>query len=189
MRCHDYCDLYVDLIGPLKSNLQRFDLPYPEAVFEINYFRENPRPCEQTCSYFAWRSVDGNSAVYILCRELYPGRFRPTLTHTFVKLLADHSLLDTCFTQNIDTLERQAGIPPEKLVEAHGSFASQRCIDCKREVDDARMRTAVEAGQVLYCEQEGCGGLVKPDIVFFGESVSRLHWSIPHRSQLTTRPP
>ena len=110
--------------------------------------------------------------VYTFTRELYPGRFRPTLTHSFVKLLADYDLLHTCFTQNIDTLERQAGIPPARLVEAHGSFASQRCIDCKREVDDARMRAAVEAGQILYCEHEGCGGLIKPDIVFFGESVS-----------------
>ena len=89
-----------------------------------------------------------------------------------MKLLADSGLLHTCFTQNIDTLERQAGIPPEKLVEAHGSFASQRCIDCKREVDNARMRAAVQAGTILHCEREGCGGLVKPDVVFFGESVS-----------------
>lgn len=28
----------------LYSNLQKFDLPYPEAVFEINYFKRNPAP-------------------------------------------------------------------------------------------------------------------------------------------------
>ncbi|KAJ2986042.1 hypothetical protein NUW54_g9925 [Trametes sanguinea] len=136
----------------LYSNLQRLNLPYPEAVFEINYFRENPVP------------------FYTLARELYPGQFRPTLTHTFVKLLADHTLLDTCFTQNIDTLERQAGVPGDKIVEAHGSFASQHCIECHASVDGAKMRRAVETGDIIRCAD--CGGLVKPDIVFFGESVS-----------------
>ena len=106
-----------------------------------------------------------------MTRELYPGRYRPTLTHTFVKLLSDSGLLHTCFTQNIDTLERQAGIPADKLVEANGSFASQHCIDCKKEYDSVRMRETVEKGEVVRCGNESCAGLVKPDIVFFGESV------------------
>jgi NAD-dependent histone deacetylase SIR2 len=81
------------------------------------------------------------------------------------------------FTQNIDCLERAAGIPPDRIVEAHGSFASQRCIDCKVAFDDAKMRAFVARGDVPTCEQEGedgkprCGGLVKPDIVFFGEAL------------------
>ncbi|RPD62314.1 NAD-dependent deacetylase sirtuin-2 [Lentinus tigrinus ALCF2SS1-7] len=138
----------------LYSNLQRLNLPYPEAVFEISYFRENPLP------------------FYTLARELYPGRFRPTLTHTFVKVLADHSYLDTCFTQNIDTLERQAHVPGEKIVEAHGSFADQHCIDCHARYDGAKMKAAVENGDIVRCEE--CDGLVKPDIVFFGESLPPL---------------
>ncbi|KAH9922865.1 DHS-like NAD/FAD-binding domain-containing protein [Epithele typhae] len=137
----------------LYASLAQLNLPYPRAVLELNYFRFNPLP------------------FYKFTRELYPRRFRPTLTHSFVKLLADRGLLHTCFTQNIDTLERQAGIPPEQLVEAHGSFASQRCIDCKRPVDDERMRAALEEGRVLYCENAACKGLVKPDVVFFGESM------------------
>lgn len=35
--------------------------------------------------------------------------------------------------QNIDTLERVAGIPEEKLVEAHGSFHTAHCVDCRKE--------------------------------------------------------
>lgn len=45
-----------------------------------------------------------NESVYTLAQELLPGRFRPTLTHSFVRLLAEKQLLDLCFTQNIDTL-------------------------------------------------------------------------------------
>ncbi|OBZ71190.1 NAD-dependent protein deacetylase hst2-1 [Grifola frondosa] len=147
----------------LYHNLARLNLPYPEAVFEINYFRENPLP------------------FYTLARELYPGHFRPTLTHSFVRVLAAHSLLRVCFTQNIDTLERRAGVPAEHIVEAHGSFASQRCIECQMECDSAMMKDAVEQGKVLRCQF--CNGLVKPDIVFFGEALPpSFHYSI-HKLQ------
>ena len=108
--------------------------------------------------------------VYTLAHELYPGKFRPTITHSFVRLLAEQSLLHTCFTQNIDTLERRAGVPNDKVIEAHGSFATQRCIDCKRSFDDKKMKEHIEAKKIAKCEV--CGGYVKPDIVFFGEGVS-----------------
>ncbi|KAI0074023.1 NAD-dependent deacetylase sirtuin-2 [Panus rudis PR-1116 ss-1] len=144
----------------LYANLARLNLPYPEAVFEINYFRENPTP------------------FYALARELLPGQFRPTLTHSFIKLLADKGLLGMCFTQNIDTLERLAGVPPDRIVEAHGSFATQHCIDCKAPYDGTKLREQIKKGEVARCEQ--CGGLVKPDIVFFGEALPpQFHSSIP----------
>jgi len=110
-----------------------------------------------------------SSLVYALAKELYPGKFRPTLTHSFIKLLSDKGLLGLCLTQNIDTLERLAGIPADKIVEAHGSFATQRCIECKRPFDDAEMKKIVEDERIPRCKI--CKGLVKPDIVFFGESL------------------
>ncbi len=66
----------------------------------------------------------------MLAKELYPGKYRPTLTHLFIKLLSDKGLLGLCFTQNVDTLERLAGIPANKIIEAHGSFATQCCVEC-----------------------------------------------------------
>jgi hypothetical protein len=110
--------------------------------------------------------------VYTLAKELYPGKYRPTLTHSFIKLLSDKGLLSQCFTQNIDTLERRAGIPAGKIIEAHGSFATQRCIECKRSFSDTEMKECVKEERIPRCET--CKGLVKPDIVFFGESVSLL---------------
>merc|ERR1719356_597592 len=44
----------------LYDNLQKYDLPYPTAVFDIGYFRENPKP------------------FFTLAKELYPGSFKPT---------------------------------------------------------------------------------------------------------------
>lgn len=75
------------------------------------------------------------------------------------------------FTQNIDCLERRAGVPADKIVEAHGSFATQRCIECKTEFPDDHMREHVFGGKVPRCMDASCSGTVKPDIVFFGESL------------------
>ena len=97
----------------LYSNLAALNLPYPEAVFSLQFFRDDPQP------------------FYTLAESLYPGTYKPTLTHTFVRLLQDKGILLRCFTQNIDTLERMAGVKADKIVEAHGSFATSRCIDCK----------------------------------------------------------
>lgn len=135
----------------LYSNLARLNLPHPEAVFDISFFRNNPVP------------------FYSLAHELYPGKFRPTLTHSFVRLLSEKNLLLKCFTQNIDTLERRAGVPGNKIIEAHGSFATQRCIDCKSEYDDERMKRHVLEKKIPRCDR--CKGLIKPDIVFFGEAL------------------
>jgi NAD-dependent histone deacetylase SIR2 len=78
-------------------------------------------------------------------------------------------LLLKVFTQNIDGLERLVGVPGELLVEAHGSFATQRCIDCNSVYPGNLMRDAIREGKVPYCAN--CCGLVKPDIVFFGEPL------------------
>ncbi|KAF8305936.1 Sir2 family transcription regulator [Clavulina sp. PMI_390] len=148
----------------LYSNLARFNLPYPEAVFAIDFFESNPYP------------------FYALAKELAPGLYRPTPTHSFIDLLSQKGHLLKCFTQNIDTLERRAGVPPEKIVEAHGSFATSSCIDCKKPFDDERMgriiRGEENAGKGHKARMEipkcdSCGGLVKPDIVFFGEGLPK----------------
>ncbi|KAG9228117.1 DHS-like NAD/FAD-binding domain-containing protein [Amylocarpus encephaloides] len=137
----------------LYANLARLDLPYPEAVFDISYFRGKPEP------------------FYVLAKELYPGKFFPTVAHSFVSLLDEKFMLMKLFTQNIDCLERRAGVPDDKIIEAHGSFATQRCIECKTEFPGDKMLEAVESGEVPHCFVPQCNGLVKPDIVFFGEGL------------------
>jgi NAD-dependent histone deacetylase SIR2 len=111
-------------------------------------------------------------AVYTLASDIAPGRFIPTPAHAFIRLLHEKGKLHTCFTQNIDTLERMAGVPPDKVVEAHGSFASSRCIECKMPYDQDKMKSAISEARIARCEENGCDGLVKPDIIFFGEKVS-----------------
>ncbi len=103
----------------LYDNLQEYNLPDPQAVFDISFFRGNPAP------------------FYKLAKSLYPeeSKFKPTPCHHFIKLLADKGLLLRHYTQNIDTLERLAGLSDELLIEAHGTFHSAHCTDnsCKKE--------------------------------------------------------
>ena len=61
-------------------------------------------------------------------------------------------------------------MPVHKIVEAHGSFATQRCIECKAPYDAEKMKEVIMKMAIPKCEK--CKGLVKPDIVFFGEGVS-----------------
>lgn len=107
----------------------------------------------------------------MLAQELYPGKFHPTVSHAFISLLAKKGLLQMLFTQNIDCLERAAGVPADRIIEAHGSFATQRCIECNKEFPDEDMKKHVFEGKVPHCKESGCTGTVKPDIVFFGEAL------------------
>lgn len=141
----------------LYDNLKQYNLPYPEAVFDIDFFRQQPRP------------------FYTLAKELYPGSYLPTITHYFFRLLELKGILKRVFTQNIDTLERVAGLSDEVMVEAHGSFVRARCIKCKEVSDGEYVKRCVMEGAIPHCKEESCGGVetsyVKPDITFFGEAL------------------
>ncbi|XP_071161601.1 NAD-dependent protein deacetylase sirtuin-2-like isoform X2 [Mytilus edulis] len=140
----------------LYDNLQKYNLPEPTAVFSIDYFKENPEP------------------FFMLARELWPGVFKPTTCHYFIRMLQEKGLLLRHFTQNIDTLESVAGLDPEVCVEAHGHFRTGHCIQCRAEYTQDWMKERIMKPSIPKCEAEGCEGVVKPDIVFFGESL-------PHR--------
>ncbi|GAA5978202.1 hypothetical protein JCM11641_001134 [Rhodosporidiobolus odoratus] len=153
----------------LYDNLAKYDLPYPEAIFDIDYLSERPE------------------AFYTLAKELYPGNFKPTTTHYFFKLLQDKGLLKGVWTQNIDTLERIAGIEDDFIVEAHGSFASAECLNCGKDYSQEEIKPRIMEGEVVRCLESRCKGrkdaLIKPRIVFFGEGLpDRFFSRISHFS-------
>lgn len=137
----------------LYAKLARLNLPYPEAIFDINFFRHTPEP------------------FYAIARARKPHRLSPTLTHAFLALLAKKGLLRFVFSQNIDGLEVEAGVPEDCVLAVHGSWKTQRCARCKAAFPDGLMEGAVETGEVPYCLDGGCKGPVKPDVVFFGEQL------------------
>ncbi|XP_056373277.1 NAD-dependent protein deacetylase sirtuin-3-like isoform X2 [Hyla sarda] len=137
----------------LYDNLKKYHVPYPEAIFDIDYFTYNPQP------------------FFVLAKDLYPGKYKPNIVHYFLRLLHEKGVLLRCYTQNIDGLERMAGIPPEKLVEAHGTFSTASCHLCYTPFPAKEAQDCIMNGDSPRCNV--CYGVVKPDIVFFGEDLPK----------------
>jgi NAD-dependent SIR2 family protein deacetylase len=132
-------------------------------------------------SHLGWRTID---------------RAVPNAGHAAVARLEHLGLLSGIITQNVDGLHQAAGA--HDVVDLHGSLARVVCLGCRqlssRHALDRRLRQAnpdwdaqvgvvnpdgdavvaaadIERFQVVDCER--CGGLLKPDVVFFGENVPR----------------
>lgn len=131
----------------------KFNLSQPQSLFEIDFYLANPEP------------------FLFLAKELLNARVKPTTSHYFQRLVHSKGLLLRSFTQNIDALESMAGIPDEKVVEAHGSTRGAHCLSCHKAYSQAWFRSLVLADSSPTCED--CNSLVKPDIVFFGEDLPR----------------
>lgn len=139
----------------LYDRMQHYNLPFPEAIFELDYYLQNPAPF-----------VD-------LCKSIWPGQEggpKPTVTHAFLKLLQDKNCLRRVYTQNIDGLEALAGVStPDRLVECHGHFRTTSCVSCHASMDSEQCLESIKKGEAPRCDK--CNSLVKPDIVFFGEEM------------------
>ncbi|XP_011180253.2 NAD-dependent histone deacetylase sirtuin-1 [Zeugodacus cucurbitae] len=149
------------------------NLPDPQAMFDINYFSRDPRP------------------FFKFAREIYPGQFKPSPCHRFIKLLEGKQKLLRNYTQNIDTLEQVAGI--KNVIECHGSFSTASCTKCKVKCTADAIREDIFSQRIPVCRR--CqpnvhqsvnasdavsdadlrqlveNGIMKPDIVFFGEGL------------------
>jgi len=103
---------------------------------------------------------------------LWPGtKYKPTLGHYFIKLLNDKGKLLRCFTQNIDSLEGMTGLPKDKIVAAHGNFDSASCVLTNKKVPIDDVKEAYLKNKHDELNKKHGTKLVKPDIVFFGESL------------------
>jgi NAD-dependent SIR2 family protein deacetylase len=123
-------------------------------------------------------------------------RAEPNPAHRALAGLEELGLLAHTVTQNVDGLHQRAG--SRRLTELHGSLSSVECLDCGGSLErsdlqralldrnpqletlvgeltpdgDARLRNFDDTGlDVPACQ--ACGGILKPAVVFFGESVPR----------------
>ncbi|AYL34226.1 NAD-dependent protein deacetylase [Streptomyces fungicidicus] len=122
------------------------------------------------------------------------GRARPNSGHRAVAAFGRRGLLTGVITQNVDGLHREAG--SEGVVELHGGLDRVVCLTCgdlsarrelARRLEEANPGFEPVAAGInpdgdadLTDEQVGdfhvvpctvCGGILKPDVVFFGETV------------------
>ena len=85
---------------------------------------------------------------------------KPNIAHNYLKHLEDINKLKAVITQNID------GLHTNKVVyEVHGTISKNKCIKCGKEYDKD---TVFKSNDIPMCS---CGGLIKPKVVLYGESL------------------
>ena len=154
--------------------------------------RPQPVTHQDFMSQLAWRQR------YWARSQLgYPSflRAKPNQAHLALARLEDQGKLCGLVTQNVDRLHQQAG--HQEVVDLHGRLDQVICMDCARIVPrwdiqawledknpqlqeqsfqpapdgDADMDIDFSTVEVPLCK--ACGGILKPHVVFFGDSVER----------------
>jgi NAD-dependent SIR2 family protein deacetylase len=124
------------------------------------------------------------------------GRAQPNATHRALARLEQQGRVTTLLTQNVDGLHQAAG--QQSVIDLHGRLDEVRCMSCTLRLPRDTFQQALiernpawamlDAGdapdgdadlegrdfaQFVVPPCPGCGGILKPDVVFFGENVPR----------------
>ncbi|QIS22303.1 NAD-dependent protein deacetylase [Nocardia terpenica] len=144
-----------------------------DAVFRQRYWARN---------HVGWRRMDGA---------------RPNAGHRALARLERAGVVRGLITQNVDLLHTKAG--HRRVIDLHGTYARVRCLGCSALISRMALADRLEAANPGFAESvtdglevapdadavvadtsgfrmvdcERCGGMLKPDIVYFGENVPR----------------
>lgn len=141
--------------------LKQYKLGDPSDIFNITYFRKNPLP------------------FYHFAKVFTKDEHHPTIAHHFIQELNRQGKLRRYYTQNVDGLDEKTGNYEDKMIYCHGSFSSSKCIDCEEPYDVNLIKEMFKGEEIVIPRCPNCNGLVKPDIVFFGESMpSEFHEAV-----------
>jgi NAD-dependent deacetylase len=119
----------------------------PEELASPEAFARNPK---LIWDWYAWR------------REAVKGA-RPNRGHEALATIEKHIPTFTLITQNVDGLHRMAG--SINVLELHGNIQRVRCSEC------ARIAETWDDDSETVPRCEVCSGLLRPDVVWFGESL------------------
>ncbi len=98
------------------------------------------------------------------------GQVEPNIGHTEIAKWINNGKCTQLITQNVDSLHLRGGAPQDKIIEIHGNATTESCISCSEHHSIELCRTLFEAtGESPKCQS--CDGLVKADIVMFGEKM------------------
>ena len=112
---------------------------------------------------------------YNYALELYPVRksARPNPAHMMLAELERRGLLKGVITQNVDGLHQDAG--SQEVHELHGSLRQAVCLGCSvLEPMEEVMERVISGENPPLCRD--CGGVLKPNAVFFGELLPHVPW-------------
>jgi NAD-dependent deacetylase len=116
-------------------------------------------------------SIDAFRADPVKVWRFYAPRFsmlvdaEPNAAHRAIAALEQAGLVQAVVTQNIDLLHERAG--SREVIEVHGSIRTSICTGCGDRFPLARVLELLADAEAPLCP--GCGSVLKPDVVFFGE--------------------
>jgi NAD-dependent SIR2 family protein deacetylase len=124
---------------------------------------------------------------------------RPNAAHRAVATLEHHGVVNGVITQNVDLLHTKAG--SHAVIDLHGTYAQVICLSCGESMSRAELAEQLDAlnpgfteraeaigglavapdadavvgdtGSFRYLDCASCGGMLKPNIVYFGENVPK----------------
>lgn len=123
----------------------------PEELATFSAFHKNP--------WLVWEW-------YNLRRKIILSA-KPNIAHFKIAEIEKHKPCFLLVTQNVDSLHRKAG--SKKIIELHGNIFRTKCIKCGK---------VYEEDYIIFNEEElpprcpNCNGLLRPDVVWFGESLN-----------------
>ncbi|MFQ6329063.1 NAD-dependent protein deacetylase [Nocardia sp. CWNU-33] len=145
-----------------------------DPVFRRRYWARN---------HIGWRAMDGS---------------RPNSGHRALARLESMGVVTGLITQNVDLLHTKAG--SRRVIDLHGAYARVRCLGCEALISRMTLAERLEAANpgfaadatasgvevapdadAVIADTESfrmvdcarCGGMLKPDIVYFGENVPK----------------
>lgn len=127
---------------------QKFDYP-PEVILSRDFFRDNT---EEFYDFYRKKMIITNA--------------KPNAAHYALSELEKRGKLKAVITQNIDGLHQLAGT--KNIYELHGTTLKNHCQKCGKFFD---MEKIVDSQGVPTCD---CGGVIKPDVVLYGEHLPVL---------------
>ncbi len=119
----------------------------PETILSHSFFMQKP---EEFYRFYHDKMLIKNA--------------KPNKAHLKLAELENAGKIKAVITQNIDGLHQKAG--SRNVYELHGSTLRNHCMDCGRSYDTGYI---MDADGVPVCES--CGGIIKPDVVLYEESL------------------
>ncbi|BDR53983.1 NAD-dependent deacetylase [Bombiscardovia apis] len=103
---------------------------------------------------------------------------QPGIAHKALAKLEEAGMLSLLATQNFDALHEKAGNSPDVIVNLHGTIGSSHCMTCAAPYRTSDIMDQLDQVSDPHCRRKlhyqgdlPCNGLIKTDVVYFGEAL------------------
>lgn len=103
---------------------------------------------------------------------------QPGKAHYALVALEKAGMLSLLATQNFDALHEKAGNNPDRIVNLHGTIGTSHCMKCHKKYDTGDIMANLDEEPDPHCHRHlpyngnmPCNGLIKTDVVYFGEAL------------------